>query len=85
MNDMITIPYDPEIRIRIAETRQHRAEEQSIKDAGKYIAISMRCNRLTAENVRLKRQLADLSKTMHALAGYPAMMAIPAPSGEVGI
>lgn len=76
---MITQPYDPETRIRIAETRQHRAEEQSIKDAGRYVDISMKNNRLTAENIRLKQQLVKIMQTMHAAAGYQRVLALPAP------
>jgi hypothetical protein len=77
MTDIILKPYDSETRIRIAETMQHRAVEQSIKDAGNYVAISMRCNKLTAENVSLKRQVAELTKTIHAMSGYPRMLALP--------
>lgn len=74
---MIEMPYDPETRVRIAEMRQRRAEEQSIKDAGRYVDISMRNNRLTAENMRLVEQVGKLTETMHAVLGYPVRLMLP--------
>ena len=75
----IIAPYDAETRIRIAEMRQSRAEEQSIKDAGRYVEISMKNNRLTAENIRLREQVASQAETINALMGCPRRLMIAAP------
>lgn len=78
MSALIQMPYDPETRVRIAELKQDRAERQSIKDAGCYVDISMRNNRLTAENVRLREQVGRLTETVHAVAGYPRRLMLEA-------
>ena len=75
----IIAPYDAETRIRIAEMRQSRAEKQSIKDAGRYVEISMKNNRLTAENIRLREQVASQAEIIKALVGYPQHLMIAAP------
>ena len=75
----IIAPYDAATRIRIAEMRQNRAEEQSIKDAGRYVEISMKNNRLTAENLRLREQVARQAETINALMGCPRRLMIAAP------
>lgn len=79
MGKIIEAPYDAATRIRIAEMRQSRAEEQSIKDAGKYVEISIKNNRLTAENIRLREQVASQAKSIYALIGYPRRLMIAAP------
>ena len=79
MGKIIEAPYDAATRIRIAEMRQNRAEEQSIKDAGRYVEISMKNNRLTAENLRLREQVASQVKTINALMGCPRRLMIAAP------
>lgn len=79
MGKIIEAPYDASTRIRIAEMRQSRAEEQSIKDAGRYVEISMKNNRLTAENIRLREQVASQAETINALMGCPRRLMIAAP------
>lgn len=78
MSRIIEAPYDAETRIRIAEMRQNRAEEQSIKDAGRYVEISMKNNRMTAENIRLREQVASQAQTINALMGCPRRLMIAA-------
>jgi len=79
MSTIINTPYDAETRVRIAEMRQERAVKQSINDAGKYVAISMKNNKLTADNVLLRRQIGDMMSTVHAVAGYPVRLMLAAP------
>lgn len=79
MSKIIETPYDAETRIRIAEMRQSRAEEQSIKDAGRYVEISMKNNRLTADNIRLREQVASQAETIKSLMGCPRRLMIAEP------
>ena len=77
MNDMISI--HPTIQARIDRMRRRQAEEQANRDAVSAIIAEEIALELERENKRLVAANAGLLRRMHAMAGYPKLMALPAP------
>ena len=77
MNEMITV--HPTIQARVDRMRRRQAEEQANRDAVSAIVAEEIARELERENKRLMAASAGLLRRLHALAGYPKLIALPAP------
>jgi len=67
----------PSIQARVDEMRRRQAEERADMHAAVAIKAIDRCNRITAEKVRLQEANGRLMSALHAVSGYPRLPMLP--------
>ena len=70
---------DPIAAMQIMLMRQKRAELSEEIAINNYTKVSRKCNKLTADLARARRQNAELLRTIDNITGYHHRVALPAP------